>query len=92
MALRDRSALPKERATARSPAYWLQLGVVVAVGVVAGPQIVGKPVDDATLKQGVSIPGRVVELETGKPVKGASVVVERLLPGLPRKHFARLGR
>jgi hypothetical protein len=82
MGLRDRSYLPKERATARSPACWRQLGVVVAVSVFAGSRVVGNPVDDATLKEGVSIPGRIVALETGKPVKGASVGVERLLPGL----------
>ena len=83
MALRDRSYLPKELAPARSPACWLQFGVVATVSVLAGSRVVGNPVDDATLKDGVSIPGRVVDLETGKPVKGASVVVERLLPGLP---------
>ncbi len=55
----------------------------MVVGVLAGSRGVGNPVDDATLKEGVSIPGRIVDLETGKPVIGASVGVERLLPGLP---------
>jgi peroxiredoxin len=56
---------------------------VLVLCIVARARVLGDAVEEATPNEGVSIPGRVVDLENGNPVKGASVVVERLLPGLP---------
>jgi peroxiredoxin len=56
---------------------------VLVLCIVARARVLGAAVEEATPNEGVSIPGRVVDLENGNPVKGASVVVERLLPGLP---------
>jgi hypothetical protein len=83
MARWDRYSSPDERPTTRSPSRWLRVGVVLVLCIVARARVLGDAVEEATPNEGVSIPGRVVDLENGNPVKGASVVVERLLPGLP---------
>jgi peroxiredoxin len=82
MALRDRYSSSKKQKAVRSSALSVLLGIVLAVSIVAGPRVLGNTADKAASNAGVSLPGRVVDLETGKPVKGASVVVDRSLPGV----------
>ena len=67
----------------RSPACWLALTGLLALGFASAPQALRDQADGTAPKGGVSFPGRVVDVETRKPIAGASVVVERVLPGLP---------
>jgi hypothetical protein len=57
--------------------------MLLALGLVVGPRVPAKAVELTTPAEGVNLPGRVVDLETGKPIKDALIVVERLMPGLP---------
>jgi hypothetical protein len=62
---------------------WRRLGKLLALGLVTGRRALGKAVEKAAPEECVALPGRVVDLDTCKPIKGALIVVERLLPGLP---------
>ena len=48
--------------------------------------------EDAKSGDGVAFTGRVVEVETGKPVKGATVIVDRSIRGADPRTLSALGR
>jgi hypothetical protein len=83
MARSERYTSFENRESTGSPACWLALTVLLALGTAAGAHGRGEQAESATPSAEVSIPGRVVDFETGKPVAGASVVVDRRLPGVP---------
>ena len=60
---------------------------LATTAVLAGLLLIVRPAavarDDAGPDKGVAFSGRVVDVETRKPVEGASIVVVRSIPGVP---------
>jgi peroxiredoxin len=83
MASREQYTAFENRELTRSPECWRALTSLLALAFAAAPHSVGARAASAATKGEVSFPGRVVAVENGKPIAGASVVVERVLPGLP---------
>jgi hypothetical protein len=69
---------PSARGLIRPPAM---TAVLAGLLLIVGPAVLAR--DDAGSHKGVAFSGRVVDVETGKPVAGASIVLLRSIPGVP---------
>ena len=71
----------------RSPSARGRIRPLATTAVLAGLLLIVRPAavarDDAGSEKGVAFSGRVVDVETRKPVEGASIVVVRSIPGVP---------
>ena len=56
-------------------------GVLAGLLVIVGPAVVARDEDGS--EKGAAFSGRVADVETSKPVEGASIVVVRSIPGVP---------
>jgi hypothetical protein len=75
----DRRLLRSSRSLGRRAV----IGLLFAMGVLAGPVSAARPtdLDDPGVNEGVTYAGRVIEGETGQPVEGAEIVVDRSIRG-----------
>ncbi len=60
-------------------------GVLAGLLLIVGPAAVARDEDGS--ETGEAFSGRVVDVETSKPVEGASIVVVRSIPGVPPGRF-----
>ena len=83
MPRREQSTAVKNPELTQLLACWCARTSLLALCIAATPCARGEQAASAAAKYVVSFPGRVVDVENGKPIAGASVVVSRVLPGVP---------
>jgi peroxiredoxin/5-hydroxyisourate hydrolase-like protein (transthyretin family) len=67
----------------RSPVSWRQFAILMIGCLGLGSRVLGDQPREVARREAVTFTGRVVDVVTAKPVSGASIVVDRLLPGIP---------